>query len=74
MVQLDPIMCLTFTVHLLIAHVRAVTNCAHDNPVCAAPTQKCNGNTVGVEPLHELPHTVHNDSSLRVTSLSGGAV
>ena len=29
----------------------------------AAPAQKCNGNTVRVETLRELCHTVLNDSS-----------
>ena len=57
---------LGFTVHPLIVHSHALTWCTRDNPVRA---QKCNGNTVQVETLRELLYTVHNDSSLPVTSL-----
>ena len=40
--------CLALTVYLLIAHAHALTRCTHDNPVCAVPTQKCNGSTVRI--------------------------
>ena len=42
--------------------------------VSTVSAQKCNGNAVRVETLHELRHTVRSDSSLLITLLSGGIV
>ena len=49
-------------VHMTIPYVRAV------------PARKCNANRVRVETLCELHHTVHNNSSLPIPSLSRGVV
>ena len=46
---------------LLLGHAHTLTWCVRDDPVRAAPAQK--------DILLELRHTVHNDNSLRVTSL-----